>query len=157
MRFHLRPRGRKLLLVTAASIALAATAAAAAPADEPISVTIDFAKVLKIDQPADTIIVGNPGIADASIGDEQTLILTGRTAGTTNLIVLDASGAEILNSVVQVSSDVRQLTTIFYGASRRTFSCAPTCEQVISVGDNSDFFDRANTQIETRRQFSNAQ
>ena len=43
-----------------------------------------------------------------------------------------------MNSIVRVSSDIRQLTTVFYGAQRQTFSCAPVCEQVISVGDDND-------------------
>jgi Flp pilus assembly secretin CpaC len=156
MQFSLLPRRRSLFLTALASLAMTA-AAAAAPMTDPIDVTIDFAKVLRIGEKADTVIVGNPGIADASIDDEKTLVLTGKTAGTTNLIVLDVDGNEIVNTVLRVSSDVRQLTTIFYGVSRQTFSCAPTCEQVISVGDNPEKFDNAKTQIETRRQFSTAQ
>ncbi len=156
MRFHLRPRGCSFLVATFASLALASGAAAAADSG-PINVTIDFAKVVHVDEPADTVIVGNPGIADANIDDNKTLVLTGHTAGTTNLIVLNAAGDELLNATVVVASDIRQLTTVFRGASRQTFSCEPTCEQVISVGDNADAFDTAKTQIETRRQFSTAQ
>ena len=81
-------------------------------------------------------------------------MLTGKTAGTTNLIVLDAEGAEVVNAVVRVSSDVRQLTTIFYGVTRQTFSCAPVCEQVISVGDDKERFETATSQIQVRKDFS---
>jgi len=152
MRVHL---GRYGLIVAVVAGFGAATGGVAA-ASETIDVTIDFAKIMKLKEPAHTIIVGNPGIADANVGDELTLVLTGRTAGTTNLIVLDDTGTEVMNSVIRVSSDVRQLTTIFYGAERQTFSCAPVCEQVISVGDDPDKFDAATTQIQTRRDFSAA-
>jgi Flp pilus assembly secretin CpaC len=84
-------------------------------------------------------------------------VLTGKTAGTTNLIALDKDGTEILNTTLQVSSDVRQLTTVFYGAHRQTFSCAPVCEQVISVGDDPTKFDAAKEQITTRQQFAAGQ
>ena len=131
MRFDLGRHGRGLVVATIACMGAATFGAAAS---EPLDVSIDFAKVLKIGKPAHTIIVGNPGIADASVGDETTLVLTGKSAGTTNLIVLDADGGEIMNSVVRVSSDVRQLTTVFYGVERQTFSCAPVCEAVVSVG-----------------------
>jgi Flp pilus assembly secretin CpaC len=150
MRFDLGRFGRGLIV---AAIASGATGGAAL-ASEPIDVTIDFAKVMRIDKPAHTIVIGNPGIADATVGDEQTLVLTGKTAGTTNLIVLDASGAEILNSTVRVSSDIRQLTTVFYGAQRQTFSCAPVCELVISVGDDPTTFSNATSQIQGRKEFS---
>jgi Flp pilus assembly secretin CpaC len=148
MRVHLR-RG-SLILATLAALSAAGPAVAA---EEAVDVTIDFAKVVKLTQPADTIIIGNPGIADATMGDDETIVLTGKTAGTTNLIVLDASGGEVLNAVVRVSSDIRELTTVFYGASRQTFSCNPVCEQVISVGDNKDVFETATGQINTRKEF----
>lgn len=150
MRVH---PGRRGLAVAVAAI-VGVVAGGAAAASETIDVTIDFAKIMKLGEPAHTIIVGNPGVADAAVGDEQTLVLTGKTAGTTNLIVLDQSGAEVVNAVLRVSSDVRQLTTIFYGAERQTFSCAPVCEQVISVGDDPDKFEAATTQIQTRREFA---
>jgi len=141
-------------LVVAAFAWAASAGGAAAAADDMVDVAIDFAKVMKLDKPAHTIIIGNPGIADASIDDETTLILTGKTAGTTNLIVLDEGGTELLNTQVRVSSDVRQLTTVFYGKSRQTFSCAPVCEQVVSVGDEQARFDAATQQIQTRQELS---
>ena len=147
MRVHLRCG---LIVATLAALG---TGGPALAAGEPIDVTIDFAKLMKLTQPAHTVIIGNPGIADATVGDDQTLVLTGKTAGTTNLIVLDQSGGEVMNVVVRVSSDIRQLTTVFYGASRQTFSCAPVCEQVISVGDNKDKFETATSQITTRKDF----
>ena len=153
MRFDLGRFGRGLIV---AAMAFGASGGAALASD-PIDVTIDFAKVMKLAQRADTIFIGNPGIADATMGDEQTLVLTGKTAGTTNLIVLDAKGVEIVNSVIRVSSDVRQLTTVFYGARRQTFSCFPVCEAVISVGDNPDTFNVATTQIQGRKDFSSGQ
>ncbi len=153
MRIDLGLFGRRLAIAAIVSVGLAAAGGAAAK-DEEISVIIDFAKVMKLSEPAHTIIIGNPGIADASIGDEQTLILTGKTAGTTNLIVLDEKGKEIVNSVIRVSSDIHQLTTVFFGASRQTFSCAPVCEQVISVGDAKEPFENATAQIQTRQELS---
>ena len=152
MRIDLGRFGRGLA-VAAITCGFAATSALAATG-EPIDVTIDFAKIMKLSKPAHTVVVGNPGIADATVGDEQTLVLTGKTAGTTNLIVLDASGAEILNSMIRVSSDIRQLTTVFYGAHRQTFSCAPVCELVVSVGDDPNTFQNATSQIQTRKDFS---
>ena len=71
-----------------------------------------------------------------------------------NLIALNGDGEEITNVLVRVSSNVRRLTTVFYGSKRQTFSCAPTCEQVISVGDDDEKFQTARTQIQSRQSFS---
>jgi Flp pilus assembly secretin CpaC len=135
----------------------APAAVSAAPVGETVDVTIDFAKILRLDEPAATIFIGNPGIADASVEDERTVVLTGKTAGTTNLIILDKDGKEMANAVIRVSSDIQQLTTIFYGSSRQTFSCLPTCERVISVGDSPASFEAATAQIQGRQQFSTGQ
>jgi Flp pilus assembly secretin CpaC len=142
------------LRIGLAAAALMLTGAASAETSGTVDVIIDFAKVLRLQEPAQTIIIGNPGIADASIDSEQTLILTGKTAGTTNLIVLNKDGGELLNTTLRVSSDTHQLTTVFLGANRQTYSCAPVCEQVVSVGDENNRFDQAATQIQTREQLS---
>ena len=153
MRIDLGLFGRRVAVaaIVCASVTVAGVAAAA---DQTLDVTIDFAKVVKLSGPAHTIVIGNPGIADASMDDEKTLVLTGKTAGTTNLIVLSTDGTEVLNTVVRVSSDIRQLTTVFYGPNRQTFSCAPVCEQVVSVGDEKDRFEAATTQIQARQELS---
>ena len=143
-------------LIGAALLAVAVGPGAALASDV-VDVTIDFAKILKFDREVTTLVIGNPGIADATVEDEKTVILTGKTAGSTNFIVLDDEGAEVANLIVRVSSDIRQLTTIFYGTKRQTFSCSPTCEQVISVGDNPEAFTNAKAQIEGRTQFATGQ
>lgn len=137
-----------------AALCLVTASLSPAAATELVDLTIDFAKIMKLDDAAKTIVIGNPGIADAAVQDESTLVLTGRSAGTTNMIVLGEDGEEVANAVIRVSSDIRQLTTVFYGSSRQTFSCAPTCEQVISVGDADDAFSRATSQLQTRTDFS---
>jgi hypothetical protein len=50
----------------------------AALADAGINILMNQAKILKLSRPADTIIIGNPQIADASVQDSSTIILTGR-------------------------------------------------------------------------------
>ena len=156
MAFQLGAHTRKLISAALLALAAAAATSGAALASN-VELTIDFATILKLDRPAATLIIGNPGIADATVQDEKTVILTGKTAGSTNLIVLDEDGEEVANMTVRVSSDIRQLTTVFYGSKRQTFSCAPTCEQVISVGDNPEAFETAKSQIQNRTLFATGQ
>jgi Flp pilus assembly secretin CpaC len=144
------PAPRIAALTFAGLASLAALAASAASA-EPISVTVDRAKVLHISQPADVVIIGNPAIADATIQDSQTLIITGRSFGTTNLIVLDKQGQSIASDLVTVEPSDDQVVTIYRRASRETLSCTPECSPVMALGDTSQVFDAANTQIQAAR------
>ncbi|SEQ62071.1 Pilus formation protein N terminal region [Faunimonas pinastri] len=136
------------------ALVLGAAGLQSARAADAIDLTIDFAKLLKLNRPATTIVIGNPGIADATVGSNQTIVLTGHSAGTTNMIAMDDKGHEILNTTVRVSSDSRQLTTVFYGNKRQTFSCDPVCEQVVAVGDAPDAFAQAKSQIQSRQEIS---
>ena len=61
------------------------------------------AKIVKLSRAADTIIIGNPEIADASVQDASTVVLTGKGFGVTNLVVLDEAGAPIIDEQIMVS------------------------------------------------------
>ena len=58
-----------------------------------IEVTMNQAKIVKLSRAADTIIIGNPEIADASVQDASTVVLTGKGFGVTNLVILDEAGS----------------------------------------------------------------
>lgn len=115
-----------------------------------ITVSIDQARVLKVDDVAETIIIGNPSIVDVSIHDAQTLILTGRSYGVTNLVVLDASGDAILDENVVVNSVETASVRVYRQAQRSTYSCSPSCEPTVTIGDTDMTFGGAASQFGTR-------
>jgi Flp pilus assembly secretin CpaC len=106
----------------ASLFAAGVVAAAAPPAAEVIEVIVERAKVFRIARPADVVIIGNPAIADATIQDSKTLIITGRSYGTTNLIVLDASGEAIADEVIAVGAQDDNVVTVYRRDSRESFS-----------------------------------
>lgn len=114
-------------------------APAAAVAAEPISVKVNMARILRINSPAATVIIGNPGVADVTIQDPQTLVLTGKSYGQTNLIVLDDIGNPIADTLVEVVQAQADLVTVYMGDARTTLSCAPVCQPTIMLGDDTQF------------------
>jgi Flp pilus assembly secretin CpaC len=121
-------------------------------AKDPIVVTMDRAKVMRIPAPADTVIVGNPAIADVSVRDRQTLVLTGRMAGTTNVVVLDKKGDPIADEVVVVEVAETGIVFVQRGASRYSYACTPNCAVTLRTGDNKQHFDDAKNQIDSVNQ-----
>jgi Flp pilus assembly secretin CpaC len=104
-------------------------ASAAMPAwAEGIEVTMNQAKIIKLSRAADTIIIGNPEIADASVQDASTVVLTGKGFGVTNLVILDDTGAPIIDEQVMVSRSTASTLRIYRRASVQTLSCTPYCE-----------------------------
>lgn len=118
--------------------------------NDTIIVTVDRAKLFRVSRPAATIIIGNPSIADATVEDERTLVLTGRSFGVTNIIILDADGEPIVDRTVVVRSHEANTVRVYRRASRETYACAPVCEPTLTIGDNESTFGAANDQIKAR-------
>jgi Flp pilus assembly secretin CpaC len=115
---------RAALLVVSAVIGLGTASAG----EESILVIMNQAKIVKLSRAADTVIVGNPAIADAAIQDSSTVVLTGKGFGTTNFVVMDADGNAIVDELVMVARSDANTMRIYRGADIQTLSCTPYCE-----------------------------
>jgi Flp pilus assembly secretin CpaC len=117
---------RSFLIATAL---LSATAfASPALADAGIEVTMNQARIVKLARAADTIVVGNPLIADAAVQDASTIVLTGKGFGVTNLVVLDKDGSPIIDEQVTVTRQNASTVRIYRRSQVQTMSCTPYCE-----------------------------
>jgi len=103
---------RSLTASLCAALALS-FAAINAKAEEQASndflVQYDQARVMRIDEPATDIIVGNPSIAAVAIRGAKLLVVTGKTFGVTNVIVLNADGQVIVNRRLVVRADDQKI------------------------------------------------
>lgn len=134
----------RLALALAMSIALVAAPVPVFAVDAaPITVNVNMARILRISSPAATVIVGNPGVADVTIQDPQTLILTGKSYGQTNLIVLDAQGNPIADTLLEVVQMTAGVVTVYQGQLRTSLACAPVCQSVVMMGDDPGFSGQA--------------
>lgn len=104
------------ILVAGVATALAETGGPATT--ENVMVEMDHAKIFRIAAPAGTIIIGNPGVADATLQDTQTLIITGHSFGETNLIVLDGRGETISEARIRVVAPEAGLVSVYRGPKR---------------------------------------
>lgn len=104
---------------------------------EMMRVYMDHARVLKLDRPVSKVIVGNAEVADATVADAKTIVLTGRNFGTTNLVLLDADGNAIVDERILVSIDEGNTVRVFRQTERSVLSCTPICEQHADRGNNA--------------------
>lgn len=138
-----RSRRRGLFASASILLALAVPVYAAeqpAPSDT-IIVHLDRAKLVKIPAGAETIVVGNPSIADVAVQKNGVMVITGRAAGRTNFIALDSSGTIISESLVSVTLPMQGRMVVQRGLERSTYDCAPNCLPTISLGDDAKHFD----------------
>lgn len=130
---------RVAAFVLAAMAGLAPPVAMAEGQASPVSVKVNMARILRISAPANTVIIGNPKVADVTIQDPQTLVLTGKSYGQTNMIVLDAQGKAIADTLIEVVQAQADLITVYMGSARTTLACAPVCQPTIMLGDDPGF------------------
>lgn len=126
---------------------------ASQPAAEPatLDVMVDIAKVVRLPERAQTVVVGNPGIAEVTVQKNGIMILTGKSFGTTNLIVLDSTGNLLAESNIRVENPRRDSTvTLLKGAERESYSCSPNCSPSMRLGDSSAHFDQVGAQVGKR-------
>ena len=91
---------KKIFAALAICLALAPAAAA-----DPFNVKVDQTVPLKLNQPANSVIVGNATVADVTVHDARTLLVTGKAYGSTNLTVLDRAGNTIYTSQLVVGGE----------------------------------------------------
>ncbi|MDW9450619.1 pilus assembly protein PilQ [Sinorhizobium meliloti] len=119
---------RAALLATTALLAIAAPGGARA-AEEMMRVYMDHARVLKLDRPVSKVIIGNAEVADATVADAKTIVLTGRNFGTTNLVILDQDGNAMVDERILVSIDEGNTVRVYKQTVRTVLSCTPNCER----------------------------
>ncbi|MCV9962296.1 pilus assembly protein N-terminal domain-containing protein [Pararhizobium sp. BT-229] len=131
MNLHNTAIGARLLTPAFASLALilSAVAAPALAAEDMLNVYMNHARVLKLDRPVSKVIIGNSDVADATVADSKTIVLTGRSFGTTNLVILDNDGNAIVDERILVSIDEGNTVRVFKQTIRSVLSCTPNCEE----------------------------
>jgi Flp pilus assembly secretin CpaC len=117
---------------------------------ESVVVMVDHAKVVRLPEKAQTVIVGNPAIADVAIQKNGVMVVTGKSFGVTNLIALDAGGALLAESLVRVGADSDSVLTVQRGLERESYSCTPVCQPTAQLGDAQKYFGEVGSQASTR-------
>lgn len=128
-----------ILLIGTTLVASLALGAIRANASE-LVVKYDQSQLLRIDRPVSEIIIGNPSIADVSIQSKQLLVVTGKSFGKTNIILLDTEKNVIREQLVVVQQDQTQVVNLHRGAARESYNCSPRCNPTITVGDDKVYF-----------------
>ncbi len=115
-----------------------------------VLVQLDRAKLVKVPDHVDTIVVGNPSIADVTMMKRNGLmVVTGKGYGETNVIFVDPTGRALSEAMVTVVGGP-SLLTVQRGMDRESYSCTPRCQPAVSLGDSTKYLTDASSQITSR-------
>ncbi|MBD2745770.1 pilus assembly protein N-terminal domain-containing protein [Microvirga sp. BT688] len=103
--------------------------------------SLDKAVLVRMPDGMRTIVIGNPAVAHVSFDKSGFAVVSGRSFGETNMIVLDDNGDVIAETDLVVSDDRKSLVSVQSGISGKvTVACDPRCQPVAAVGDDDRAF-----------------
>lgn len=123
-----------------AIVAAAVLMAVPAVAQSRLSVEIDQTQRIQLRGPAGSVIVGNPQIADVTVVDSNTLYVTGKGYGVTEVVAVDTIGRTVFQSqVIVTAGDGSGRVRMWRGAQATEMACASSCSPSVrgSVGPES--------------------
>ncbi len=117
---------------------------------EQVRVFLDRTQLITMSVSPTTVVVGNPAIADANVTGNQVFI-NGYSPGTTNIVMLDDSGASIANLEVIVSRASTETAAVFKKGGRQSLICPDFCDPTMEIGDDQRAFEAVNEQFKDKR------
>jgi hypothetical protein len=117
------------LLLTALVLGMGAGTVASARAGG-IAVGLNEVRRVPLKGSAATVMIGDTKIADVSMSDAHSLIITGRGFGTTGLLVTDDRGRTLLSGEIMVSAPDEGRVTVFHGVDTVQYACGGHCQQL---------------------------
>jgi Pilus formation protein N terminal region len=124
----------KPIFKSASALVITIISSSAALGNERITVKMDESAVLNISGEPGSVVIGNPSIADATALGSK-ILLHGRSYGSTNLIILDPTGKELVSFDLTVVIGSNDNVALFKAGDRFSYVCAPLCQVGMQVGD----------------------
>ena len=93
-----------------------------------LNVEIDQTQRVQLRGPAGSVIVGNPAIADVTVVDANTLYITGKGNGVTEIVAVDTIGRTVFQSQVVVTDGAGVgRVRVWRGGQATEMACASSC------------------------------
>ncbi len=122
----------RLTLTFAASLMMVGVAQA-----QSLNVEIDRSSRIALTGSASSVIVGNPAIADVTVVDANTLFVTGKGYGVTEVIAVDGVGRTLFQGEIVVTGGSTGSVRVWRGARATEMACAASCAPSIRNGDDA--------------------
>jgi hypothetical protein len=145
---------RHALSIMSALLIVAALVVSGGARAADLIVAYDQSQLLRLPRPVSSVIIGNPSIADVAIQGGNLLVVTGKTFGVTNIIALDEERNIIQDQRIIVQRDEVRTVNLSKGGQRQSYSCTPNCSPMLTIGDDSDYFETISKHASTKTKFS---
>jgi hypothetical protein len=117
-----------------------------------IAVTMDEVRVITFTRPINTVFVGNPSIADATVIDSYHAFVLGKSYGITNLVALGPQSQAVANQQISVMNRSGGQVTLNKGAAQFSYTCTRAhCDASPLPGDQAQYFNEVNGSVSSHQ------
>ena len=103
-----------------------------------LNVEIDQTQRVQLRGPAGSVIVGNPAIADVTVVDANTLYITGKGYGVTEIVAVDTIGRTVFQSQIIVTDGAGSgRVRVWRGGQATEMACAASCSPTQRSSDTA--------------------
>ena len=117
-------------LVFAALVLSVGAGAAASARAGGIAVGLNEVRRVQLKGSAASVMIGDTKLADVSMTDAHSIVITGRGFGTTGLLITDDRGRTLLSGEVMVAPPDEGRVTVFHGVDTVQYACGGHCQQL---------------------------
>ena len=123
-----RPASPARLVAVLASAAVLFSPTVGTAQSGSLNVEIDQTQRVQLRGPAGSVIVGNPAIADVTVVDANTLYITGKGNGVTEIVAVDQIGRTVFQSQIVVTDGAGSgRVRVWRGGQATEMACAASC------------------------------
>lgn len=102
-----------------------------------MNVAVDTSQRVSVRGAISSIIVANPQIADATVVDANTLFVTGKGYGSTQITAVDAIGRILFQNQIVVTGGQAGAVRVWRGAQVTEMACATSCSPSVRSSGGS--------------------
>jgi Flp pilus assembly secretin CpaC len=126
---------RKTFRIVIPALALAMSLpVAAARAEGGVSLPVNGVQRVSLRGQAASVVVANKDIADVTVADANTIFITGKTVGVSEVVVVDAIGRTLFQSRVVVTGGQPGSVRVWRGATPTEMICNSGCATLGTAG-----------------------
>lgn len=143
-------------LIKIAAIGMMALSMSGIAQAQQFTVEVNKTKRLNV-RGAASLLIGDSRVADATtqpIEGGSLIFISGRSFGTTNILIYDSFGKELYSGDVVVTTNTSNLVSVNRGGATNTYDCAPRCRSVLAVGDDLTYFNSIAEQSDAIQELS---
>ena len=141
----------RLLSSLLVSLAGAAALLSGPASSGELRLSMDQVRLISLKIPFKTVSIGNSLIADATMVDENHIMIFGKEFGTTNLIAVDDEGNVVAQEQITVTTQTGRMVTLQRGPNWSTLTCnAERCDVRPTPGDDPERFQQQSGEISVR-------